>query len=216
MKQMPPSIRTAKSADADFLAWAILTASRSHRAKGWFDIALNCAEGVCLDYLRRLTLVPARSWCHYSRFLVAELHGVPAAALSAFRVGDGYSLSRQAMTEAAQEIGWNEGELQAMWQRGSYIFTCTLDADDHVWAIENVATLPAYRGHGLATELLGRAITEGRANGARDAQITFFIGNDAAERTYTKAGFKLKDEKRHPDFEAATGVPGLRRFTRTL
>lgn len=216
MKEMPVTIRTAKSADARFLAWAILTASRSDRAKGWFDIVLNRPETVCLDYLRRLTLVPARSWCHYSRFLVAELDGLAAAALSAFPLGDGYSLSQQAMTEAAHEIGWNEAELQVMWQRGSYIFTCTLDADDRAWAIENVATLPAYRRRGLAGQLLEHALREGRRNGATQAQITFFIGNDPAEQAYAKAGFKLSDEQRHPDFEAATGVPGLRRFTCAL
>ncbi len=216
MIEMMPSIRRANASDADFLAWAILAASRSHKARGWFDIALNGAEGICLDYLRRLTLTPALSWWHHSRFLVAEVDGAPVSALSTFRAADAYPLSQQAMTEAAQKLDWSDAEQRAIWQRGAYIFTCTLEAADDVWSIENIATLPSYRGRGIATELLERAIAEGRANGARDAQITFFIGNDAAERTYSKAGFKLKDEKRHPDFEAATGVPGLRRFTRTL
>ena len=53
-------------------------------------------------------------------------------------------------------------------------------------------------------------------SGARQTHITFFIGNNAAERAYSKAGFQFADEKRHPDFEAAAGTPGLRRFSREL
>jgi GNAT superfamily N-acetyltransferase len=213
---MDPLVRPAKREDSNFLAWAILAAARSHRNKGWFDIALNRPESTCLDYLQRLVLAPTRSWWHFSRFFVAEVDGMPISALSAFRAGDGYPLSQQAMTEAAHELDWGDAEQQAIWQRGAYIFTCTLEADDDVWAIENIATLPAYRGGGLASLLLERAIADGRRNGARQAQITFFIGNDAAERAYAKAGFKFQDEKRHPDFEAATGVPGLRRVTREI
>ncbi|HXQ24927.1 MAG TPA: GNAT family N-acetyltransferase [Candidatus Acidoferrales bacterium] len=213
---MDPLIRPAKKEDADFLAWAILAAGRSHLQEGWFDIILGRAEADCLDYLRRLTLTPSRSWWHYSRFLVAEADGAPVAALSAFRARDAYPLSQQAMTETAQELGWGAPELQAMWQRGAYIFTCMLETDDNVWAIENIATLPTHRGRGLAGLLLERAVLEGKRNGARQAQITFLIGNDAAERAYAKAGFTLKDEKRNPDFAAATSAPGLRRYMRDL
>ncbi len=209
-------VREGRKEDADFLAWAILTATRSHLEKGWFDAVLNGPDSARLDFLRRLTLTSARSWWHYSRFLVAEADGVPAAALSAFRAGDAYPLSQQAMTEAAQELGWDGAEQRAMWQRGGYIFTCTLETNDDTWAIENVATLPEYRGWGLAGLLLERALADGRRSGARQAQITFMIGNDAAERAYAKAGFRFKDEKRNPDFEAASGAPGLRRYVRDL
>jgi GNAT superfamily N-acetyltransferase len=209
-------IRPAAQGDASFLAWAILAAARSHRDKGWFDIVLNGPESERLEYLRRLVLTPARSWWHYSRFLLAEVDGVPVAALSAFCAGDAYPLSQQAMTEAAKERGLSDAQQQDMWRRGAYVFTCTLETSDDAWAIENVATAPLHRGRGLAVQLLERAVGEARSSGAREAQITFFIGNDAAERAYLKAGFRFKDEKRHPDFEAATGAPGLRRYVREL
>lgn len=213
---MVHSIRPAREDDAEFLAWAILIAARSHLAKGWFDIVLDGPEAARLDYLRRLTLTPTRSWWHFSRFLVAEQDGIPVAALSVFRAGDGYPLSQQAMAEVAREIGWNDGAQQAMWQRGAYIFPCTLESDDDVWAIENVATLPAYRGRGTTVQLLEQAVAEAERNGAPRVQITFYIGNDAAERVYAKAGFKFHDEKRNPEFEAVTGSPGLRRYVRDV
>lgn len=209
-------IRPAEKEDADFLAWAILTAARSQLDKGWFDIMLNRPESACLDYLRHLTLAPVRSWWHYSRFHVAELDGSPAAALCAFRGGEAYALSLPAMAKVARELGLGDAERHEMQRRGAYLSTCTLETEQDAWTIENVATLPRYRRRGLTNALIEHALAEGQRNGARRAQITFFIGNDAAEHAYAKAGFQLDGEKRHPDFEAATGVPGLRRFTREI
>ncbi len=209
-------IRAAEQEDADFLAWAILTAARSQLDKGWFDIMLNRPESACLDYLRRLTLAPVRSWWHYSRFQVAELDGFPAAALCAFRGGEAYALSLPAMAKVARELGLGDTERHEMQRRGAYLSTCTLETEEDAWTIENVATLPRYRRRGLTNALIEHALAEAQRNGARRAQITFFIGNDAAERAYAKAGFQLDGERRHPDFEAATGVPGLRRYARNL
>jgi len=48
------------------------------------------------------------------------------------------------------------------------------------------------------------------------AQITFLIGNDQAERAYANAGFEFAAERRSAEFEAATGVPGLRRYVKPL
>ena len=117
-------VRSAESRDAGFLAWAILAATRSHVARGWFEVVLARPESVCLDFLRRLVLAETRSWWHYSRFYVAEVDGQPAAALCAFRAGDAYPLSGAAIAEVSKSFGWYEAEQKAMWARGSYIFTC--------------------------------------------------------------------------------------------
>jgi ribosomal protein S18 acetylase RimI-like enzyme len=211
------AIRWASREDAGFLAWAILAATRSHLKKGWFEIVLDKSEPFCLNYLRALTRTPSPSWWHYSRFLVAEVNGTPAAALAAFRAGDGYPLSQAAMSEVAQSLGVTDAEQTAMWQRGAYIFTCTIDAGhDDDWAIENVATLPEYRGRRLATRLLERALDEGRRAGFHQARIPVMIGNESAERAYFKVGFRVAAEKRDPTFETASGSPGLRLLTRQL
>jgi ribosomal protein S18 acetylase RimI-like enzyme len=208
--------RSAQTPDAGFLAWVILAAARSHRDQGWFDIVLSRPESECLEYLTRLTLTSTRSWWHYSRFRVAEVDGRPAAALCTFRAGDGYPLSQAAMVEAARSLAWSDDEQNAMWARGAYMFTCVMESDDDLWTIENVATLPVHRRRGLARVLLDEALVEGRAKGFTRAQITFLIGNDEAERAYARAGFVFDGERRHPDFEAAVGAPGLRRFIREL
>jgi len=210
------TVRLAEPGDADFLAWAILTASRSHLEKGWFDIVLARPEQECLEFLRRLVQTETRSWWHYSRFHVAEVDGNVAAALCAFRAGDAYPLSGPGMSEVSKSFGWDEVEQRAMWARGSHIFTCVFEDSENLWTIENVATVSSYRGRGLAGKLIKHVLPEGARQGLSQAQITFFIGNEAAARAYSKVGFVLNGEKRHPDFEAATGLPGICRYLRRL
>lgn len=84
------------------------------------------------------------------------------------------------------------------------------------WLIEHVATLSAYRGRGLVQTLIAHALDQGSAAGFSRASISFVIGNDAAERSYARAGFVFAEEKRDPDFEALTGAPGFRRFVRAI
>lgn len=209
-------IRGTEKDDAGFLAWAILAATRSHVEKGWFDIVLDCPEVECLDFLKRLVVTETRSWWHYSRFHIAEVDGEPAAALCAFRAGEAYPLSGAAMSEVSESLGWDAEKQQAMMERGSYIYKCIFEDSEDLWTIENVATLPAYRGRGLAGRLIEHVLPEGRHLGLSHTQIMFFIGNEAAARAYAKAGFVFNGERRHPDFEAATGVPGICRYLKPL
>jgi len=210
------TIRNASLRDTRFIAWAILTAGRGHLDKGWFDIALALPERECLGFLEQLAQTNVKSWWHFSRFLIADVDGEPAAALCAFTAGEGYSSSEAAIAEVAHGLSWSESEQSAMWNRAAYMFTCVIDAPEEAWAVENVATLPEYRGRGLATALLDRALADGRAADAKEAHISCLIGNDAARRAYEDAGFTVAEERRHPDFESATGSPGLWRLARTF
>jgi len=210
-----PAIRTARPEDAAFLAAAMLAAARAHLDRGWYDIALAAPESRCLEYLRVLATTEALSWWHHSHFLIAEVDGNPAATLGAFRAGDAYALSAPAMAQAAAGLRLSETEQAEIWQRGSYLFLCTL-GDDEAWTLENIYTAPEWRGRGLAGRLIEHAVREGGDRGFAEAQITSFIGNQVAERCYRKAGFELTEEKRHADFEAAAGAPGLQRFVRRL
>ena len=210
------TIRPAERTDAKFIAWAIQTASRSHRPKGWFDIILERPERFCLEFVERLVLTKARSWWHYSRFHIAEVDGKPAAALSAFRAGEGYALTVPAMNELFASYAWDDAEQNAIWARSAYIFTCTFDGHDDAWTIENVATLPQHRKRGLAGTLISHVLPWGKRLGLAEAQISFLIGNDAAESAYARAGFVLDGERRSAEFLAATGSPGLRRYVKPL
>jgi GNAT superfamily N-acetyltransferase len=153
---------------------------------------------------------------HTSNFLIADTEGVPVAALCALPAAGALSTSRSAIEEVASGIGLDVAERTAIWQRGAYVGKCWMVGDEHACLIEHVATVPSHRRRGLARALLESAFTVGREHGCKTAQITFYIGNEAAERSYSKAGFQFAEEKRHSDFEAMTGASGFRRFVRNI
>jgi ribosomal protein S18 acetylase RimI-like enzyme len=211
-----PTIRRADPRDADFIAWTILAAQRGHLPRGWFDIALDWPEPLCRAFVRRIALAQSRSWWHTSHFLIAEVDGIPAATLCALRAGGAIKDARSAIAEVANAADLSAAEQSAIGQRGAYSGSCWMTGDDNNWLIEHVAALPSHRGRGLVQALLEHALAAGKDLGYTRASIEFYIGNDAAERCYAKAGFAFAEEKRHPEFEALTGAPGFRRFERAL
>jgi ribosomal protein S18 acetylase RimI-like enzyme len=212
---MPILIRPATRDDAPFLGWACVAASRSQLERGWFEIVLQEDEAFCVQYATYLTLAKAVSWWHWSLFRVAEVDGKVVSAMCGFGDESVYYGSRAAMAEAGDKMGVPKSEQERYWPRGAFIVSPSTSEDD-AWTIENVATAPDARGKGITLQLLEAELGIARAAGFKRAQISFFVGNDRAEKTYAKAGFVFAEEKHAPDFEAALGIPGVRRFTRDL
>ena len=213
---MHPTIRRALPQDADFIAWTILAAQRGHRPRGWFDIVLNRPEAECLAFVRRIVLARTQSWWHVSQFWIAEADGMPAAALCAMPAGGTGAAARAAIEEVAGDIGLDGSDLAAIFHRGAYARSCWIQGGDGDWLIEHVASRPAHRGRGLMQALIGHALAAGTAAGYARASISFYIGNEAAERCYAKAGFVFAEEKPDREFEALTGAAGFRRYERPI
>jgi GNAT superfamily N-acetyltransferase len=211
---MTATIRRAGPEDSDFIAWTILAAQRGHRPRGWFDFALDRSEPECLDFIRRLSVTRAQSWWHASQFWIAEVDGIAAAALCAMPVAGTRVTAQKAIQEVTEAMGFNADEYEAIWRRGAYARGCWIVNDEEGWLIEHVAARPSHRGQGLVQCLIEHACKTGAAAGFRRAAIPFLIGNQAAERSYAKAGFTFADEKRDATFEALTGAAGFRRFER--
>jgi len=209
-------IRPAGLDDSGFIARNILASQRGPRPRGWFDIALGWAEPRCLAFVAQVATAETRSWWHVSHFMIAEVDGVPAAALCALpATGTGVD-ARAAIAEVAEKLGLGAPALAAVFRRGAYSANCWVQGGEGDWLIEHVASLPAYRGRGLVQALIAHALAAGRKAGFTRASISFLIGNDAAERCYARAGFSLAEEKRDPAFEALIGAPGFRRFARGM
>jgi GNAT superfamily N-acetyltransferase len=203
------NIRPARADDSDFLGWVIFTAARGHLKRGWFDVALARDEAFCIEYCSKLAAAAVRSWWHWSLFSVAEVNGRLASAVCGFGDRAFYAASSAAMAEASQKVGLSEEEHAQLWPRGAFILSCATSEDD-AWTIENMATRPEYRRTGTTGVLLKHELERARADGYRRVQISFCIGNTAAERAYSKAGFKFAEEKCSSEFQSVLGVPGLR------
>jgi ribosomal protein S18 acetylase RimI-like enzyme len=207
---MSVKIRRGKSEDADFLARVMMLASRGHLRRGVWDLIAGGSEENCLDYLRRLALAEPVSLCHYSSFIVAEYDGHPAAALCGFDPRDGgWQTLADAMKNVQRQKNWTQADGNASAARTAPVWQCTFDTLEGAWVIESVATMPEFRRRGLVDALMAEVLEAGGARGHRIAQLTILIGNVAAQRAYEKAGFRVRDEKRHRDFEAVLGAPGF-------
>jgi translation initiation factor 4G len=210
------TIRPAVADDAPFLAWVQQEASRSHLPFGFWDVAIPGPDEYRLRIIERICRAEATSFAHWSRFLVAEVGGEPAAGLSAYDDAKNATgpLFFAAMIEALTAEGWSEARIGALSQRLAPFLTCAPEQPDDTWIVEWVATRPAYRGKGLTKALLDRILAAGRERGFTQFQIGVLVGNTPAQRAYEGVGFTVVDEKTHPDFEATFGTPGIRRMQR--
>jgi ribosomal protein S18 acetylase RimI-like enzyme len=212
---MTMTFRAATPRDADFLGWAMVMAARGHLSRGWFDIVLRRDEAFCIGFAAKLAVAKARSWWHHSLFTIAEVDGKVASAACAFPDSAPYMVSGEAMTEASDKTGIGKGEQAELWPRGSFILSA-ISGEDDCWTIENVATAVEFRGQGVAQALINHMLGAMRRRGPSHAQISFLIGNAPAEHCYRACGFQFAEDKTAADFEAAMGVPGLRRLAREL
>ena len=210
-------IRPAAVEDSTFLAHAILNACRSHLMHGVWDLVVAGSEEDRLDFLEFLTLIESRTFCHYSNFLVADGNDGPAAALSGYDPGEpGMLTPGHTIAAAFEEFGLCDAELAEAYRRLETYQVCMPEQKRGVWTIEWVWTVPSMRRRGIVSALIERILEEGRRRGFRRAQVTTFIGNTPAMRPYENAGFRIAEERRHPEFERLMGAPGLVRCERDL
>ena len=212
---MNANIRRGIEADAEFLAWVMLTASRLG-PRGTWDLVVGGDDDACLEYLRRLALVPG-TLCHCESFAVAEIDGRPVSALAMCRFADGgWAAVGQAMARVQGDLGWSAADVEASQARLAPALACMPTDAGADWCIEFVATLPQYRRRGLVDALMRQAIQRGVDRKCSLAQIQILIGNDPAQWAYEKAGFVVHDERQSPEFQAVMGSPGFRRLLRKL
>jgi len=205
----------AQPKHAPFIAWVILTAFRSHLEKGFWDFMRPGTDEEILGYLEALTTSKAPHWAQLPLFIVAEVDGEPAAALSGYFVEEhGGVRLRDGMAEADAKTG-QAPDPEAIGRA----LTILNVAPEHVpgaWIIEDVATRPEFRRRGLVDTLMQEIMERGRKRGATVSDIGVFIGNDSAQRAYEKAGYVVVEEKTHPEFEAVYKTPGVRTLRRAL
>lgn len=210
-------LRDAGEDDADFLAWVMLTAARSHVPLGIWEYINGTNEEQTTGFLRDLALSETVHWCHHSLFQIAEVDGTPAAALCGFDPPtQGMDQLMPVIPAAAMANGVAAADFEGVMARGAIVGRVSSDFEPGAWVIENVATRPDFRRRGIMDQLLKSMFDRGRAKGFGLGQITVFIGNDPARAAYIKAGFEHADEKRDAEFEAALGYPGFERLLRPL
>ena len=207
-----PHIRPATADDASFLAWVMQEADRMGGTVGGLDLIFNERESSRLELLASIACSEIDSVSHYSRFVVAEVGGVPAAALAGY-VPDGIPAGSGARVteQAARQAGWTADAIESLLERAArYVsapyFRVPIPGD--TLRVEWVATRPEFRGRGLNRALHEALFERGRASGLRTAHVGTAIGNQPAIAAYRAVGFEAYAEVRHRDYEAIFGHPG--------
>jgi len=209
-------IRQARSDDAAFLAWLILTAGRAHVKRGIWEVILGEPEDRCLGFLALVAVTDTPHLFHHSCYLVAEVAGRPVAGLGGYDPETlGYPALRNALPEVFRRLGFQpKGEgIEAGQPR---IVACVPPDLEGAWVIDSVASVPEFRRKGLVSRLLDSILERGAQLGFRRAQINIYIGNEPALRAYEKHGFRVLDEFRDPYFEEQIGSPGMAQMVRAL
>ncbi|HET8944149.1 MAG TPA: hypothetical protein VFO59_05145, partial [Dehalococcoidia bacterium] len=129
----------AQPKHAPFIAWVVLEAFRSHLERGFWDYLIGGSDAELLRYLETLTTTKAQHWTHLPLFIVAEVDGVPAAALSGyFDEEHGAGRLREGMLEADAETGRTPDP-----SRIAEAMTIMAVVPEHppgAWIVEDVAT----------------------------------------------------------------------------
>jgi len=208
-------VRPARASDAAFVAWTMLAASRSHLECGAWDLALALPDEDCIAILEAVSHEAPATFCSWQGFLVAEVDGTPAAALSAY---DPAAIAPvdPAIDAVLLRRGWSPLDIDESNERLVPFMTCAPGQPNGTWVVEWVATRPAFRRRGLVDALIAEILDVGRRRGYTAAQIAILMGNTPAQRAYEKHGFRLSHEHRHPDFAAAMGCPGIAELHRWL
>ncbi len=202
--------RKALSSDASFLAWVMQEAARSHLEKGIWDFAYPGADDQRLKILETFITTNLVHFGHWSRFMIAEVDGEPAAALSAYENNEhGGDIVDNAMVEAFKKLGWSFEEMTKIPDRIASFKSVKYVTHNNHWIIEWVATRSKYRGQGLVSQLLQRILEEGRNQGFKKAQIGYLLGNVPAKNAYEKAGFEWVADYKHSDFENTYNCSGI-------
>ena len=204
----------AREEHVPFIAWVQLMAFRSHLEKSMWDFFIDGSEEDTLRFLEALATTETKHWGSYQGFMIAEVEGTPAAAMTGYLEAE--SSLEQGIAEACRKLGMTQDDINAGWSRAGTITLVGTAHSPGAWITENVATKPEFRRRGLVDRLLEEQIERGRDRGASVGEIGVFIGNDNAQRAYEKAGYQVVEERVHPDFEAVYKCPGVRQLRRDL
>jgi ribosomal protein S18 acetylase RimI-like enzyme len=214
---MSLTFRNATPRDAPFLAWVMLTASRSHCSYGLWERFVDGTEQECLSFLEKIAVTRNPHLFHHQLFLLAEKNGQPVGGLCGYDPGcHGMRVFVKALPEVYEQMGWSKSDGKTALQRLSCYGACMPDEIPGVWTIECVATAPEIRRQGVMNLLLEAILERGRSHGLRKARIAVLLSNAPARKAYEKAGFRYADEKRDTGFQAAFGDFGIARLLMDL
>jgi N-acetylglutamate synthase-like GNAT family acetyltransferase len=199
---MSIKIKQAKAEDSAFLAQMILQSSRAGKKDGLFDLLFATNDNkIILQRLEELTQTTAKSRCHFSNFLIAELDGKSIGTLCSYepRISN-----RESFIKALTEIGFTD-ESEAL----EVMYICDFNLNNRTLIFDFVEELEGFRDVGVLKALMQKSLLTARLKGYRIAQTMIEIGSLESELFYKKMGFTKIEEKECALYKEKFGRIGM-------
>jgi len=199
---MSIKIRKATQADAPFLAQMILQSSRAAKKEGIFDLIFaDCDENDVLNKLESLTQTKAKSHCHFSNFLIAEVDGKSVGSLCSYepRIS-----TKQTFVDALKEVGYEDVQ-----ESLEPLYACDFELNKRTLMFDFMEELEGFIDVGVLKALMQKSLLSARLKGYRIAQSIVEIGSLETIMYYKKLGFKEVETKECELYKEKFGRAGL-------
>ncbi len=197
------NIRKATSDDAPFLAQMILQSTRADKKIGIYDLIFKTKNDKdALNYLEKLTNTNAKSSCHYSNFLIAEIDGKSVGSLCSY---EPRIATREVFLQALSEIGIDGEESEYL----GLMDICSFAINTRTLIFDYMEELEGFMDVGILKALMHKSLLTARLKGYRIAQTIVEIGSLETLLYYKKLGFKEVKQKECEPYKEIFGRAGL-------
>lgn len=207
---MQTTVTPATEKDIAKVADAVLTSSRAGRGMGIFEVIFETGdEAVLRERIAALCATAARSYCHYTNFLIAVQNAKAVGTLCGY---EPRLATLEQFSRALAEIGVDESYKERI---ATYLLVAPA-VDRQTWMLDfmtvdgGIDPLPVFEA------LLKKSLLTARLKGYRKAQTTVEIGSFDTEMLYERLGFEVIDEKRSELYEAQFHRSGIKRLQMVL
>lgn len=200
---MAINIRKASSEDASFLALMILQSSRAEKKYGMFDLIFGTKRDEdTLKYLEKLTTTNAKSYCHYTNFLIADIDGERVGSLCSY---EPRIATRDTFVEAIDEIQRANGSDEYL----EILESCDFELNKRTLIFDFMEEIEGFIDVGVLKALMQKSLLTARLKGYRIAQAMVEIGSLETLLYYKKLGFKEVRQKECEIYKEKFGRAGL-------
>ena len=199
---MSIKIKQAKTEDSAFLAQMILQSSRAGKKDGLFDLLFGTNDNeIILHRLEELIQTQAKSHCHFSNFLIAELDGKSIGSLCSYepRISN-----RESFIKALEEIGYSDDN-EAL----EVMYVCDFKLNNRTLIFDFMEELEGFRDVGVLKALMQKSLLTARLKGYTIAQTMIEIGSLESELFYKKMGFTIIEQKECELYKEKFGRIGM-------
>ena len=185
---MSIKIRNATVDDSLFLAQMILQSSRAAKTLGVFDLIFETDDKTILKKLASLTQTKAKTRCHYTNFLIAEMDGKAVGTLCSY---EPRIATKEAFIDALNEVGCGEHISESL----EVLYCCDFGLNNRTLMFDFMEELEGFIDVGVLKTLMQKSLLNARLKGYRIAQALVEIGSLETLLFYKKLGFKVIQEK---------------------